>query len=58
MGQMFETPKVYGTCHEPISHRQAAASDLKDICMTREQLQAKQVVPSMTQDELVKLRGY
>jgi len=58
MGQMFETPKVYGSFHEPISHRQAASSDLKDIYMTREQLQAKQVVPSMTQDELVKLRGY
>ena len=58
MGQIFETPKVYGSFHEPISHRQAASSDLKEIYMTREQLQAKQVVPSMTQDELVKLRGY
>lgn len=58
IGQIFETPKVYGSFHEPISHRQAASSDLKEIYMTREQLQAKQVVPSMTQDELVKLRGY
>ena len=58
IGQIFETPKVYGSFHEPISHRQAAPSDLKDIYMSREQLQAKQVVPSITQAELVKLRGY
>jgi hypothetical protein len=56
--QVFQTPKVYGSFQEPITHRQSESSDLKDIYLTREQLQSKQVVPSMTQDELVKMRGY
>jgi hypothetical protein len=47
-------PKIYESFTEPISHRGASSSDLKDVYLTKEQLQAKQVIPSMTQAEIMK----
>jgi hypothetical protein len=39
-----------------VSHREASVSDLQNIYLSREQLQAKQVVPSLTQAELIRLQ--
>jgi hypothetical protein len=50
----YQTPQVYGSLQEPIKHRGSGSSDLKELYLTREQLQAKQVVPSLTQAELIK----
>ena len=47
-------PKMYKDFNEPISHRGAMPSDLKQMYLTKEQLQAKQVIPSMTQAEIMK----
>lgn len=52
INEIYQTPKMYGSYQEKVSHRQAGESDLKDIYMTREQLEAQRVVPSMTQAEL------
>jgi hypothetical protein len=53
----YQTPKVYGSFHEPVSHRNAESSDLKDIYLSRQQLEARRIVPSMTQDEMIRLSG-
>lgn len=53
----YQTPKIYGSLNEPVSHRNAESSDLKDIYLSREQLEARRVVPSMTQDEMIRLSG-
>jgi hypothetical protein len=57
MNEIYQTPKLYGSLHEPISHRLAESSDLKEMYMSREQLDARRVVPSMTQDEMLLLSG-
>jgi hypothetical protein len=49
-----QPPKFYESFTEPVSHRGSSSSDLKDVYLTREQLQAKQVIPSMTQAEIMK----
>ena len=54
--QLFQTPKVYGSLNEPTSHRNADPSDLKDIYLNRQQLEARRIVPSMTQDEMIRMR--
>ena len=56
MNVIYQTPKLYGSINEPVSHRFAEASDLKEMYLNREQLDARRVVPSMTQDEMLKLR--
>jgi len=56
MNPKHETPKFYGSYTEPVSHRLADSSDLKDEYLTREQLSARRVVPSMTQDEMIRIR--
>lgn len=55
-GTVFEFPKIYTSVDEPVSHREAHGSDLQNIYLSREQLQAKQVVPSLTQAELIRLQ--
>jgi len=50
----FTPPKSYSSIHDPISHIQAIPSDLKETYLTREQLQDKLVVPSLTQEQLVR----
>jgi hypothetical protein len=57
MNTIYQTPKMYGLLDEPVSHRNAASSDLKDIYLNRQQLDARRIVPSMTQDEMVRLSG-
>ena len=52
INEIFQTPKMYGSYQESVNHRQAGESDLKEIYMSREQLEAQRVVPSMTQAEL------
>ena len=52
--RVTQPPKFYESFTEPVSHRGASSSDLKDVYLTREQLQAKQVIPSMTQAEIMK----
>lgn len=46
-------PHTYASVHEPVSHYQAMPSDLRETYLTREQLQDRLVVPSVTQAELV-----
>lgn len=55
-GSLFQIPKIYSSINEPVSHREASVSDLQNIYLSREQLQSKQVVPSLTQAELIKLQ--
>jgi hypothetical protein len=50
----YTPPKLYSSIHEPISHIQATPSDLKETYLTREQLQDKLIVPSLTQEQLVR----
>lgn len=56
INSIYHTPKLYGSLDEPVSHRFAVASDLKETYLNREQLEARRVVPSMTQDEMIRLR--
>ena len=56
IGNIYETPKLYESTKEVVSHRQATESDLKNIYLSREQLQSQMVIPSMTQEELVRLK--
>jgi len=51
---MFTPPKMYSSVNETISHIQAKPSDLKESYLTREQLQNKLVVPSITQEQMVR----
>jgi hypothetical protein len=53
----YQNPKLYGNFVEPVTHRHAEISDLKDIYMNREQLEGRRVVPSMTQAEMLKFRA-
>ena len=53
-GMSFTFPKLYSSHHEPISHIQARPSDLKETYLTREQLQNKLIVPSLTQEQMVR----
>jgi hypothetical protein len=53
-GMSFTSPKLYSSPHEPISHLQAMPSDLKETYFTREQLQNKLIVPSLTQEQMVR----
>lgn len=50
----YSSPKLYSSINEPISHFQAKPSDLKETYLTREQLQNKLIVPSLTQEQLVR----
>lgn len=56
MNTIYHTPKLYSSVNEPVSHRFAVSSDLKDMYLNREQLDARRVVPSMTQDEMIRFR--
>lgn len=47
-------PQMYGSVNDKVSHLQAMPSDLKETYLTREQLQDRMVVPSMTQEQLVR----
>lgn len=53
----YRTPYVYKDSQAPVQHIGASASELKDLYLTKEQLQARQVVPSMTQAELLQNWG-
>lgn len=55
--KQFRTPHMYSDIQEPVKHFDASTSDLKDLYLTKEQLQARQVVPSITQAELMKNWG-
>lgn len=50
----YTPPKLYASMDEPVSHIQAMPSDLKETYLTREQLQNKLVVPSLTQEQMVR----
>lgn len=50
----YHTPQTYSSLHEPIKHRGFGSSDLKELYLSREQLHAKQVVPSLTEAEMIK----
>jgi hypothetical protein len=50
---LHASPHMYASVHEPVSHYQAMPSDLRETYLTREQLQDRLVVPSLTQAELV-----
>lgn len=50
----FTSPKLYSSVNEPISHIQAKSSDLKETYLTREQLQNTLIVPSLTQEQMVR----
>ena len=52
--KLFTTPKLYSSMNEPISHIQAKPSDLKETYLTREQLHNKLIVPSLTQEQMVR----
>jgi hypothetical protein len=56
MNVIHDTPKLYGSINEPVTHRFAESSDLKDTYLNREQLDARRVVPSMTQEEMIRLK--
>lgn len=51
----YQGPKLYGSIMDSVAHEKGELSDLKANYMTREQLQSKMVVPSMTQAELIAL---
>jgi len=55
-GASYTPPVLYSNISEQPKHRGAVQSDIKDIYLSREQLQARTVVPSMTQAELVQLK--
>lgn len=52
----FGTPMLYGSLLEPVSHKGASLSDLKDNYLTREQLQSKMIVPEITQEQLIQMK--
>lgn len=57
MNPIYQTPQLYSSFNEPVSHRNAESSDLKDIYLNRQQLESRRIVPSMTQDEMLRLSG-
>lgn len=50
----FKSPAVYGSFQNPIGHRFSQNSDLQNVYLSREQLYSKRIVPSVTQDVLIK----
>jgi len=55
-GASFIPPVLYSSISEAPKHRGSTQSDLKDMYLSREQLQARTVIPSMTQAELILLK--
>lgn len=53
----FSHPALYSTAEEPVKHLGASRSDIKETYLSREQLEAKRVIPTMTQDELIRKWG-
>lgn len=53
----YNGPALYNTNEEAVKHLGASVSDLKQAYLTREQLESKRVIPTMTQDELIKKWG-
>ena len=53
----YSGPALYNSIDEPVKHAGAMASDLKQSYLSREQLEARRVIPTMTQDELIKKWG-
>ena len=52
----YSTPFVYPTVHNTQKPKGYEDSDLKDLYLTREQLQARMIAPEITQAELYKKR--
>jgi len=52
LNQTFQSPIIYKSFHNPIRHRFSEDSDLKNTYLSREQLQEKRVVPSVSQEQL------
>ena len=53
----YKTPHIYTNIRDPVEHVGASKSDLKELYLTKEQLQARTVVPSITQAELIRNWG-
>ena len=53
----LRTPHMYKDVNEPVQHTGATSSDLKELYLTKEQLQSRHVVPSITQEELMRNWG-
>ena len=56
-GATYTPPILYSSINEAPKHRGSTQSDLKDLYLSKEQLQARKVIPSMTQAELVQQFG-
>lgn len=50
-------PRIYKSIHETESHTQSVFSDLKSSYLLKEQLKSKMVVPSLTPEQILQLRG-
>ena len=55
-GSSYSTPYVTGSFVEPVNDR-SQLTDLKESYLSREQLQARMVVPEITQEDLLRIRG-
>lgn len=55
--QEFNSPKLYSSMFEPVSHAQHSISDIKDNYLSRQQLQSQMKVTSLTQEQLVRLKS-
>lgn len=53
----YSGPAIYSSVDEPVKHMETSVSDLKQSYLSREQLDARRVIPTMTQDELIKKWG-
>jgi hypothetical protein len=53
----YKTPHIYKNITDPVEHVGASNSDLKELYLTKEQLHARTVVPSITQAELIQNWG-
>jgi hypothetical protein len=53
----FGNPAFYSSVDEPVKHIGDAPSDLKQTYLSRLQLDSRRVIPTMTQDELIKRWG-
>lgn len=54
INNVIKSPEFYGSFQDPISHRFARESDLQNVYLSREQLYSKRIVPSVTQDVLIR----
>jgi hypothetical protein len=54
INNLIKSPAVYGSFQDPISHRFSRESDLQNVYLSREQLYSKRIVPSVTQDVLIR----